>query len=353
MTVKEGENITCVCKTTSGSNPLAGVKWTHIKPDQKNSRLKTSTGILRLENISKNQSGTYRCNSAISKNSSNTTSFDLKVVSEDYLHGNNSVEIAFFQAFQKDCKLTIICEARGLLEPQYTILHDGTVLEYGNVFTLDTKKTSSVGAYECLAKNRLGSDRRSLFLNENFLEECEMTEVCNKNGTEWKTWTIVGVSSFVAGLSVFFVVMCCCKNRRRKNENCQGNYDDVLPKPVKDSSGYVEERMEMRLRYTTEDPVEVGSKKTFSTDDDGGVNDGKYDEVSPRSQTKCLMVSAAEIVEMRLRHTSKSPGAEEERDSAEYDIPESGNRHESEYYYDNNYTKFVAFHDKEDKKYEN
>jgi hypothetical protein len=56
---------------------------------------------------------------------------------------------------------------------------------------------------------------------------------------------------------------------------------------------------------------------------------------------------------MRLRHTSKSPGAEEQRDSAEYDIPESGNRHESEYCYDNNYTKFVAFRNNEDKKYEN
>ena len=291
MTVKEGGSITCVCKTTDGY-PSAYVTWRRSKPYQGNLGLKNSTGVLRLENISKNQSGTYSC-FANSQDFVNTTSFNLKVVSENYVHSDNSVEIAYFEAFQRiageHCKLTIICKARGIPEPSYIITHNETIVEYENVFTLDTKQNNSQGHYECFARNKHGSDRRRLFLNKNFLvKACNKNEYVNYNNEmEWKLRIIiVGASSFVAG--ILLVLMCCCKKSKKKSDSDE-EYD------------------------------------------------GKYDDVRPKSQTKGLGTTN-ETVEMRLRYTPGSPGIKAERDSAEYDIPESGNCNENEYWCGNNYT---------------
>ena len=291
MTVKEGGNITCVCKTTDGY-PSAHVTWRRSKPYQGNLGLKNSTGVLRLENISKNQSGTYSC-FANSQDFVNTTSFNLKVVSENYIHSDNSVEIVYFEVFPRmtgeHCKVTIICKARGIPEPSYIITHNGTIAEYENVFTLDTKKNNSQGHYECFARNKHGSDRRLLFLNKNFLvKACNKNEYVNYNNEmEWKLRIIiVGASSFVAG--ILLVLMCCCKKSKKKSDSDE-EYD------------------------------------------------GKYDDVRPKSQTKGLGTTN-ETVEMRLRYTPGSPGIKAERDSAEYDIPESGNCNENEYWCGNNYT---------------
>ena len=341
MTVKEGGSITCVCKTTDGY-PSAYVTWRRSKPYQGNLGLKNSTGVLRLENISKNQSGTYSC-FANSQDFANTTSFNLKVVSENYVHSDNSVEIAYFEVFQRitgeHCKLTIICKARGIPEPSYIITHNGTIAEYENVFTLDTKKNNSQGHYECFARNKHGSDRRLLFLNKNFLvKACNENEYVNYNKEmDWKfRIIIVGASSFVVGILLLCIFMCCCKKRRTKkdlNETGGGKYDDVLRKHVNDSSGPVEKTAERSNEDSYED------------------YDGEYDDVRPRLPPKGLGTTE-QIINMRLRHTLASPGIEVERDSAGYDIPELRNCNEHEYFYDNNYTKFVAPREKDDKRYQ-
>ncbi len=79
MTVYEGDNVTCVCNATRGYNPVT-VKWTHsTEPVQENSGLNNLTGVLRLENISRNQSGIYACFDE-SQNLVNKRSFNIKEV---------------------------------------------------------------------------------------------------------------------------------------------------------------------------------------------------------------------------------------------------------------------------------
>ena len=153
MTVKEGDNVTCVCKTTTGY-PSAEVKWTRTQPEQESSGLNNLTGVLRLENISRNQSGTYTC-FAKSQTFVNTTSFNLKVVPKNV---TSKVKIKYFQVFQRagDCKLVIICKAKGIPERRYTIIHNG-IPEFENVYNIDTRKISSMAQYECLAKNGVSS----------------------------------------------------------------------------------------------------------------------------------------------------------------------------------------------------
>ncbi len=292
MTVKEGDNVTCVCKTTTGY-PSAEVRWNRTQPVQESSGLNNLTGVLRLENISRNQSGTYTC-FAESQQFVNTTSFNLKVLPKNV---TSKVKIEYFQVFQRagDCKLVIICKAKGIPEPRYTIIHNG-IPEFENVYNIDTRKESSMGRYECLAKNGVSSDRRSLFLKESFLvKQCLDKEnvVCNTE-MEWKIRFIAGGSSFLAGILVCCVLMCCCKKRSKKNDcdkNDHEQYDDVCPRRAQESQP------------------------------PGGKN-----------------------VEMRLCYTPGSPGNEGKRNSAEYDIPELGNSNEHEYYNASNYTEFIVSH---------
>ncbi len=300
MMVKEGDNVTCVCKTTSGY-PSAEVRWTRTQPVQENSALNNLTGVLRLENISRNQSGTYTC-FAESQKFVNTTSFNLKVVPKNV---TSKVKIKYFQVFQRagDCKFVIICKAKGIPEPRYTIIHNG-IPEFENVYNIDRRKISSMGQYECLAKNGVSFDRRLLFLNESFLTKpCLDKEnvVCNTE-MKWTFRIIAGGCPFLAGVLVCCVLTRCCK--KSKKNDCDKNDDE------------------------------------------------QYDDVCPRRAQESL-ASGGENVAMRLHYTSGSPGNESERDSAEYDIPESGNSNEHEYYNGSNYTEFIVSYKNEEKKYQN
>jgi hypothetical protein len=278
MTVNEGDNITCVCKTTA-SYPTATGRWLRNKQGNEG----VISDILTLENISKNESGTYTCLSNSSgTNYVNKTSFYLTVIPK-----NSRIEIKYFKVYQgagvNSRKLVLLCKAEGISQLKYTISHNGTAVQFGNMYTVDTRKISSLGQYECLAKYGASSDKRLLFLDASLpLKPCLGKEKRNSE-TEWKIRLIIGACSFLTGILVLYVLMCCCRKCKKKDD-CENS---------------------------------------------------KYDDVCPRKQK--TLTPASENHEMRSRYTSGRPGeVEEERESAEYDEPEAGNSDDHVYYNESN-----------------
>ena len=262
MTVYEGDNITCVCKTTI-QYPTATVTWLRIKPEQRNSGVKNFTDILTLENISRNESGTYTC-FVKSGNLVNKTSFNLKVVPK-----NSTVEIKYFDVFQEVgancCELSLLCTAEGFPEPNYTISHRDVAVKYGHMFTVDTRNISSLGQYECLARNGASSDKRSLFLNASFLVRSKKVQRgildTGSNDIEWKITSVVGVCSFLTGVIFVCILNCFCKNfcrkkDRRENSKCV----DVSPE--------------------SRQPQTVNASKSSGVVYDVPVDGNEYDHVS-------------------------------------------------------------------------
>ena len=90
---------------------------------------------------------------------------------------------------------------------------------------------SSVGQYECLARNAAGSDRRLLFLNASLLVKTngKSRPKRDKGGmrTDWKLMTlIVGICSFLAGIIALSAVACsikkfCKKKNDYRNSGCE------------------------------------------------------------------------------------------------------------------------------------
>ena len=297
MTVYEGDNITCVCKTTV-QYPTATVTW--LRNKQGNSGVENFTDILTLENILRNESGTYTC-FVQSGNLVNKTSFNLKVVPK-----NSTVEIKYFDVFQEVgancCELSLLCTAEGFPEPNYTISHRDVAVKYGNMYIVDTRNISSLGQYECLARNGASSDKRLLFLDASLpLKPCLGKEKRNFE-TEWKIRLIIGACSFLTGILVLYVLMCCCRKCKKKEDDCENSeYDDVCPRE-QEALAPASENHEMRLPYTSGRPV-------------GERQSAEYENMCPPKQE--ALAPAIGIHEMRSRYTSGKPG--EERQSAEYE----------------------------------
>ena len=255
MTVKEGANLTCVCKTTSGY-PSAEVTWTRSKPYQENLGL---TGVLRLENISKNQSGTYSC-SANSQDFANTTSFNLKVVSEfspPPVPSEVRVRIQSFDVFQnagvRNSKLTMICNARGFPQPTYTILHNGIPVVHGDRHIIDIRNKSNLGGYECMAENSISLDKRLVFITHPFSDE-EKTKVLTLVEMNCKIPLIVGAGSFSTGI-LFTTLFIFCFKKFKKNKNSENSiYDDVSPQNAQVTLELNSVNHEVRLRHTSSSP---------------------------------------------------------------------------------------------------
>jgi hypothetical protein len=299
-TVYEGDNITCMCKATNG-NPPGTVTWLRTKPEQGHSGMENFTNVLTLRNISRNESGTYTC-FAKSRNFVNKTSFNLKVVLKNSIPADKEVRIENFQVLQQfgdadgHSKIFLFCKAEGSPHPSYRISHNGTAVTFGNIHTVDTGKTSSLGQYECLARNRMSSDRRLLLLNESFFVKSCLGKEIRKAQTEWEMVFIVGACSFITGLLVLYVSMCCCRKFKKDGDH----YENV-----------------------------------------------EYVDVSARNAQGGLG-PASDNVEMRSRHASDSPGNEE----VPYDLPVVENTRDHDYYNDNGYQELSEHREKDEERYQ-
>ena len=299
MTVYEGDNISCIC--TSGIyNSNATVRWLRTKHVHGNTGVKNFTDILTLENISRNESGTYTC-FAKSDNLVNKTSFNLKVVPKTY-STTTTVEIEYFKVFQEVkvgySNIFLLCKAEGFPEPNYMISHNGTAVKYGNMYTINTRNISSLGQYECLARNGASSDNRSLFLNASFLVGSKKVQrgilYTQSNDIEWKITSVVGVCSFFTGIIFVCILNCFCKNFCRKKDR-------------RENSECV--------------------------------------DVSPESRQAQMVNGGLRLNEiMGLRHASKGPG-NEVRHSVVYDVPFVGNEN-------NSYQELSIFRDRDEERYQ-
>ena len=264
MTVNEGDSVTCLCRTNSLADSV--VTWEWSKEEEHNTPVKYSTDILALKNVSRHQSGTYTC---FGQKLDSKSSFRLKVVPKD-----ERVRITYFKAFQEvnvaDAKRVLICKAEGIPEPKYTILHRGIAVNYENEHAVDDQNSSALGVFECMAKNRVSSDRRSLVLNaslpvESYLkltkdkiettpnntkDKIKSTPKNAKDEMVWKIGLISGACSFLFGiLLVFFLVWSC---RKFCGNDAKSKRDEVLARRVQEptcGSG------KMQLRHASRRPV--------------------------------------------------------------------------------------------------
>ena len=142
-------------------------------------------------------------------------------------------------------------------------MHLGIAVNYENEHAVDDQNSSTLGVFECMAKNRVNSDRRSLVLNaslpvepylkltkdkiettpNNTKDKIESTPKNAKNELVWKIGLISGACSFLFRiLLVFFLVWSCRKFNRN---DAKFKRDDVLAR----RSG------KMQLRHASRRPV--------------------------------------------------------------------------------------------------
>ena len=76
--VNQGDNLSCECKGTGG-NPPADVIWYKNNTEIVTGKEKA---ILRLTNVSKDDSGTYRCEAKSSEKAKNITEIQLIIIGE-------------------------------------------------------------------------------------------------------------------------------------------------------------------------------------------------------------------------------------------------------------------------------
>ena len=97
MIAYEGDNVSCICETAI-HNPNVTITW---NSEQGYSGINNfSTDILVLENISRNQSGTYTCFSK-SHNVVNKTSFNLTVVPKNSVTTNTRMKVEYLKFFRR------------------------------------------------------------------------------------------------------------------------------------------------------------------------------------------------------------------------------------------------------------
>lgn len=208
MTVSEGRNITCLCKAINVQGPT---QTTWITPK---GWPKSFTEILKLENVSRSESGKYTCSSLVeNRNVVYNASFQLNVMpaftADRTPPALKVVKIEYFKAFQEiglnSSKIFLYCEAGDTRKPTvYTIMHNGGVVKYGNTHIIDASKASNLGLYECLIHQPDSSSSLSLSLNADVFIQRNKTDTrhvfgkqCNK--IDWKIKLAIGCS-FLAGI---------------------------------------------------------------------------------------------------------------------------------------------------------
>ena len=244
MTINEGENLTCICKATS--KDLSALKWSGDKPGE----IYNFTDILILENVSRNDSGTYTC-APINRTFKYQVSFNLQVVPNISIPVSKHVQIEYFSVLRNmslgSRKIIISCKAKGIPKPTYEISHNG-IVKNDSTYIVEEGNVASLGKYECLAKNGESSDRSSLHLNSTVFESKHNLQ----RRMDLKTMLIAGGCSFAAGTLFACFLACFCKNcGKKKNEKTNTDYDDVVPRwdisKYEDAQGTENENGEIEL----------------------------------------------------------------------------------------------------------
>ena len=236
MTAYEGDSISCVCQA---DNLNATVSWNQAKPKSKIPGINYFNDVLILENVSRHQSGKYIC-FAENRDMLNTTSFYLNVLPRNSVMTFTKAKIRYFKVFQEsggNCsRLILLCNAEGIPQPSYIIVHQGTAVKSGNIYTVHVSEKSSHEQYECLASNSLGFDRRLLFLNAsltciekqaNFLNKSKTVEDKETGGKRsddlaWEEMLIVAACSFLAGILLVCTLILIRKkyDKKQKKSDC-------------------------------------------------------------------------------------------------------------------------------------
>ena len=284
MTSYEGDSISCVCQA---DNLNATVSWNQKKSKSKNPGKNNFNDILILKNVARYQSGKYTC-SARYRHMVNTTSFYLNVLPKNSVMTFTKVKIRYFKAFQEtrsNCsRLILLCNAEGIPQPSYTILHQGKEVKSGNMYTVHVSEKSGHGQYECLVRNSLGFDRRLLFLNASLTCIEKQSSFFNKSKTVedketekkesdelgWEEILIVAVCSFFAGILVVCALI-LIRKKFKKEKKSQSVDDCQTP-----GSGSADTSENKKKGQDREYDLPYAGKNTENL----GSNEGNYQELS-------------------------------------------------------------------------
>ena len=272
MTVLEGADVTCICKA-SRDYPSAEISWVR---GTRYLREKKINNVLVLEQVSRDQSGTYTC-FAKTDGTLHNASFNLDVVSGEPKAIHRKVEITYFNVSTvNNSKITLLCKSEGIPGPMYTIFRNGIAVKHEAKYTVDVE--NGLEKYECLARNRASFDKRVLYLSSVLL----VKRRSGKDKDELEL-LIVGVCSLLAGVFLMGILTCTCmKLGKKESRRNASSYVDVLPPDARELPREINEARSHRMSSNGQNEAGAGYElPTFGNRRDNAYyNDTRYQELS-------------------------------------------------------------------------
>ncbi|XP_028399326.1 cell adhesion molecule 2-like [Dendronephthya gigantea] len=159
VTLKKGENFTCLCRG-EGGNPPANVTW--YKDGVKITDVGTERQKLILSLVGRTVRGTYKCVATSHPFGKYSDEKFIQVII--YFKPTNTMITFTKNPAVINGPLTITCASDGFPEPFYTIYHNGKVLSTEKWYIVPQVKWKDNGTYKCIAANTFGKDSVSDYL---------------------------------------------------------------------------------------------------------------------------------------------------------------------------------------------
>ncbi|CAB3976996.1 B-cell receptor CD22-like [Paramuricea clavata] len=225
VTVNEGDNFTCVCRS-EGGNPPANVTW-YDKDGVQIGGTGKEGQTLTLSNVDGRDSGTYKCVAQSHINATEEKPIEVRLNLKP-----SKTAITFTpEKVVVGKSVTITCESNGFPEPSYTIVHNDT--EISNMKTLNVSgvEWSDAGSYQCVAINKLGRHSKSYCLTvvgETAASKPSKVDSDSSAGTVALWHVVVSlVSGIIIGILLSYIVFVLYFRRRWcRNRNSERNPDD-------------------------------------------------------------------------------------------------------------------------------
>ncbi|NXR84533.1 MUC18 protein, partial [Pycnonotus jocosus] len=145
--VKEGDNVTLVCETDGNPQPIFSFFKKHLNEWQDVSLAEPDSGILKLHNVTKSNSGTYKCQSLdLDSMSQIEENVDLVV---NYIEGVN-VKMEPSSTLREGDSVTLSCDAHSPVDLMYQWSDEkGKKLKDGNQLFLSNLTFETSNTYSC------------------------------------------------------------------------------------------------------------------------------------------------------------------------------------------------------------
>ncbi|XP_028399310.1 limbic system-associated membrane protein-like [Dendronephthya gigantea] len=212
-TLSEGDDFSCLCKSENG-NPPAYVSW--YKDDKKISKTRKKNELLTLRDVDNTDRGIYKC---LAESYPNEDYQDRKALGIVVNFPPRKINITSSQRKAKIGEaINITCESIGQPEPSFIVTHNESEIIAESTYNIPQVKWRDSGLYQCIAKNKLGSNSKCYCLT--VLGEATSSKKEDRDtGDTVVVWHIVvsSISGVVIGCLLSYIVSCSRRKPRQSN----------------------------------------------------------------------------------------------------------------------------------------